>query len=60
MMGQRIKMISGNEYKALTKGGRRYHYFQVGERAWVKRKFRRRERHQLRATWVRNQAESTS
>jgi hypothetical protein len=39
-------MIDGDEYDALTRGGRRVLAFRPGERAWIKRKYRRRERHQ--------------
>jgi hypothetical protein len=39
-----IPLKSGDEYDALTRGGRRVHHFKPGERAAVKRKFRRRER----------------
>ena len=39
-----IKMINGDEYDCLTKGGRAVHAFRAGERARVKRAYRRRER----------------
>lgn len=40
-----IAMKGGDEYDALTRGGRRVRIWKSGMRAWVKRKFRRRERH---------------
>jgi hypothetical protein len=45
MMGHRSKLINGDEFDALTKAGRRVRHFRAGIRAWIKRKFRRRERH---------------
>jgi cobalamin biosynthesis Co2+ chelatase CbiK len=45
---QHIKMIDGDEYDALIRRGRRVHRFRAGDRARIKRKFRRRERHQQR------------
>ena len=42
----RIPMKSGDEYDVLTKGGRAVHEFRAGERAMVKRAYRRRERHE--------------
>jgi hypothetical protein len=44
MMGHRLQMIDGAEYDALTRGGRRVHAFRAGRRAYIKRKYRRRER----------------
>ena len=44
-MTPRIPMISGDEYDALTVGGRRVHIFRAGVRDAIKRRFRRRERH---------------
>jgi hypothetical protein len=35
---------NGDEYKAMTKRGRRVHRFRPGTRAGIKRRFRRRER----------------
>lgn len=43
-MGHREKMISGDEYDALTKGGRRVHRFRAGKRARIKRKINKRTR----------------
>jgi hypothetical protein len=40
----RIPMINGDEYDALTKRGRAVHKFRAGQRARIKRSFRRRER----------------
>ena len=39
-----VQMKDGFEYDALTKRGRRWHRFRPGHRAYIKRKFRRRER----------------
>jgi len=41
---KRIPMVSGDEYEALTKGGRKFHKFRTGVRAKTKRSYRRRER----------------
>jgi hypothetical protein len=41
-------MISGDEYDALTKGGRTVHRIKIGARAAIKHRFRRRERKQGR------------
>ena len=43
MMGQRIPMRSGDEYDALTRW-RKVHSWRAGERAAVKRAYRRKER----------------
>ncbi len=40
-----VKMISGWEYDGLTKKGRTVHKFKAGVRSYLKRRFRRRERH---------------
>jgi hypothetical protein len=40
-----IAMINGDEYDALTKRGRTVHAFRAGQRAKVKRGYRRRARH---------------
>jgi hypothetical protein len=39
-----IAMINGDEYDALTKRGRAVHAFRAGQRAKVKRGYRRRAR----------------
>ena len=39
-----VRFRCGDEYKAMTKGGRRVHRFRAGTRAVIKRRFRRRER----------------
>ena len=39
-----VRFKSGDEYTAMTRGGRRYHQFRPGIRAGIKRAFRRRER----------------
>jgi hypothetical protein len=39
-----VRFKNGDEYDALTKGGRRVHRFRPGARAGIKRRFRRRER----------------
>lgn len=44
---RQVPMINGHEYDALTKGGRRVHKFKSKVRAYTKRGFRRRERHEL-------------
>jgi hypothetical protein len=44
MMGRRERLIDGDEYDALTRGGRRVHRFRAGKRAYVKRKVNRRAR----------------
>jgi hypothetical protein len=50
-MARDIPMINGDEYDALTKRGRKVLRFPAGERARIKRAFRRRERRQgLRET----------
>ena len=38
------RLKSGDEFDALTKGGRRYHRFRAGIRVAIKRKYRRCER----------------
>jgi len=43
MMGHRERMISGDEYDALTRG-KRWHKWRAGVRAWIKRKFNKRQR----------------
>lgn len=48
MMGQRIQMVSGDEYDALTRAKRFFHW-RPGQRAEIKRAFRRRERHEAKA-----------
>jgi hypothetical protein len=47
-MKRLVSMKSGDEYEALTRGGRRVHRFRAGTRAEIKRRFRRRERHEVR------------
>jgi hypothetical protein len=47
-MTRSIRMGNGDEYDALTKGGRKVHTFKPGVRARIKRRFRRRERRVLR------------
>jgi hypothetical protein len=48
MMGRRERMIDGDEWDALTRGGRRVHRFRAGSRARVKRKFNKRSRQSAR------------
>lgn len=47
MMGQRAPMKSGDEYDALTRF-RKYRIWRAGDRAGIKRRFRRRERRQAK------------
>ena len=42
------KLIDGDEYDALTKGGRKVLNFRPGQRARIKRKARRRLRHEFK------------
>jgi hypothetical protein len=50
-MAREIPMINGDEYDALTRRGRKALRFPAGERARIKRAFRRRARRQgLRET----------
>ncbi len=44
MMGHREKLISGDEWDAMTKGGRRVHRFRAGVRKRIKRKLNKRAR----------------
>ena len=39
-----VRFKLGDEFKAMTKRGRRCHRFRAGTRAVIKRRFRRRER----------------
>jgi hypothetical protein len=48
MMGRRERLIDGDEWDALTRGGRRVHRFRAGSRARVKRKFNKRSRQSAR------------
>jgi hypothetical protein len=48
MMGRRERLIDGDEYDALTRGGRRVHRFRAGKRAHAKRKVNRRARRACR------------
>lgn len=48
MMGHRDKLIDGDEWDALTRGGRRVHSFRPGVRKQVKRKVNRRARRDQR------------
>ena len=45
MMGHREELRSGDEFDAITRGGRSVHRFRAGQRRWVKRKLSRRTRH---------------
>jgi hypothetical protein len=47
-MKRLVPMNSGDEYDALTRGGRKVHRFRPRRRERVKRKFRRRERGELK------------
>lgn len=47
-MRRYVRMHSGDEFDSLTKRGRKVHRFRAGARAWIKRKFRRRERRALK------------
>jgi hypothetical protein len=42
-----VRMIDGYEYDHLNLRARRFHRHRAGTRAYIKRKFRRRERHVL-------------
>ena len=44
MMGHREPLKGGDEWDALTKGGRRVHSFKAGERKVIKRRFNKRVR----------------
>lgn len=44
MMGHRDRLIDGDEYDALTRGGRRVHRWRSGERRRIKRKVNKRIR----------------
>ena len=48
-MAKRIKMISGDEFDALTRW-KKYLKWRAGERKRIKRKYNRRERKQSRLT----------
>ena len=43
-MTPHLVRFNGDEFEAMTKGGRRVHSFRPGNRAQIKRRFRRRER----------------
>lgn len=43
-MTPHLVRFNGDEFEAMTKGGRRVHRFRPGNRAQIKRRFRRRER----------------
>ena len=45
-----VRFKNGDEFDALTRGGRRYHRFRAGTRAAIKRRFRRRERRVFKTT----------
>jgi hypothetical protein len=53
-----VRFNNGDEFDAMTKGGRRVHRFRAGTRAQIKRKFRRRERRAFKA--ARDQASAAS
>jgi hypothetical protein len=44
MLGRREQLIDGDEFDAITRGGRRVHKFRAGRRAMAKRKVNRRSR----------------
>ena len=48
MMGHRVKLISGDEWDGLTRGGKRVHIFRAGDRAKLKRKVAKRIRRAAR------------
>ena len=48
----RIPLISGDEFDALTKGGRARHIFKAGDRKRIKRGFRRRFRRLLNKSTI--------
>jgi hypothetical protein len=43
MMGHRECLSGGDEWDALTRG-KRFHRWRAGVRAWIKRKFNKRQR----------------
>ena len=47
-MKRAVPMKSGDEYDALTRASRKVHRFNSRRRKYVKRKFRRRERAELK------------
>ena len=47
-MAKRIKMISGDEYDALTKW-KRHIKWRAGERKRIKRRYNKRDRHKVRS-----------
>lgn len=47
MKGRRIKLVDGDEFDALTKA-RHWFHWRPGQRSRVKRRVRRRERHQAK------------
>lgn len=48
-MTPHLARFNGDEFEAMTKGGRRVHRFRAGTRAQIKRRFRRRERRTFNA-----------
>ena len=57
MMGRRERLIDGDEWEALTRGGRRVHSFRAGIRARVKRKVNKRARRSRRGFLTRREAD---
>ena len=52
MMGHREPLKGGDEYDALTKGGKRVHSFRPGQRKATKRKFWKRQRAAIRQALI--------
>ena len=45
MMGHRQRIVDGDEFDTLTRGGRRVHKFRAGVRKHIKRRVNKRTRH---------------
>lgn len=43
----RMPMSTGDEYDALSKGGKKYHLFRAGKRKRIKRLYKKKERRWL-------------
>jgi hypothetical protein len=50
MMGHPERFIDGDEYEALTRGGKRVHHWRAGQRAAAKQAVSRRTRRKAKAT----------
>jgi hypothetical protein len=57
MMGHRQRLIDGDEYDALTRGGKGAHRWRAGQRAAAKRSVSRRARRKAKARIIEHGAD---